>query len=202
MSSDSAEPDLRPDSPRIAGDDVVVRAKDGDPAAQKYLRHHADELSADFDRFGDPVELAMATLIARFSGEQPQLSGALRKQIVKLREDLLSPDPTSLEKMAADAVLVSWLHMQCLLSMRAPEAGKSLVPSSQLVRAQREAQKCYEGALRSLELVRTKLTPAVSAKSQTKPAPSAKAAESTADPGLADPEPGPKRLKFKLPRSK
>jgi hypothetical protein len=177
----------------------VQRAVAGDAEAAAFVLRYRQSIPEADERFGNPAHQALESIVGLTAGNDRARAQALRDECAKYRRELLSPTPQRLERMAVDTVLVSWAYVHYLYQ---GSPGRAPTPPVTLLKAQREAQRCYEGALRSLELVRNKLMPA-NRQSAQQASKAVSASKPDADDVSAKSETVPQRprkLKIKLPR--
>jgi hypothetical protein len=132
----------------------VLSALAGNSDAVAFINEHRSEFPEADGRLGNPGHHALEAVILQIAGGEGSLAKTLRQQCADYRRELLSENPTRLEQMAIDTVLVTWVYQHLVYQ---GAVGRVAMPPAQLQRAQREAQRSHEGALRCLELVRNKL---------------------------------------------
>ena len=173
----------------------VQRAVAGDAAATEFVLRHRESFPEADERVGNPAHQALESIIRLIAGTDHARAQSIRDECERYRRELLSDEPHRLEYMAVDTVLVSWVYVHYLFQ---GSPGRPSMSPTNMLKSQREAQRCLDGALRSLELVRSKLTPAAKGKLVKTPAPNDKADLKP----TAEKESGPKKVKLKIRRPK
>jgi hypothetical protein len=176
-------------------EEQVRLAVAGDPEATALVVRHRGVMPEADERVGNPAHQALESIILQIAGSDHLRAQVIREECARYRKELLSRSPHRLERMAVDTVLVTWAYLHFLYQ---GSSGRVPSPPATLLKLQGEAQRCHEGALRSLELVRNKLMPADRAKAT---ANETAAAEKKPKPA-GDKEPSKKPQKLKLRRPK
>lgn len=95
----------------------------------------------------------MESLLAVISRGDSLISETVRKQADELRQSLLGPDPSPLEVLVVRRIVLAWLRLNHVDAGHPEPTGKALATKA-------SCEREFRMALRNLELVRTKLTPA------------------------------------------
>jgi hypothetical protein len=133
---------------------LLERAQDGDestlPALRKYL-----ERPAYVEAFGgDWAQLARRALISKFCGKNLILQEGVSRKLELLRAEVAGPDPSPLERLLVERVLVCWLHLHYLEITYAQQDRMSTELGAYYERSLDRAQKRYLAAIKALAVVR------------------------------------------------
>lgn len=151
----------RGDAAVIARLDALVKAADGgDPVALRQVREVFDTVPELWDIYGNLAAIAEATLTQAVAGASAMTRVGLQRKLAAMRIDLAGHDPSSLERLAAERIVATWL-----LSYEADLAyARSLQVSSTrdsecYERRQDRAARQLLRALRSMALIRRLVIP-------------------------------------------
>lgn len=154
---------VAPDQTSLMSHDELLaltdRAQKGDktalPALQELLKAPAlvDALG------GDLAKQAQLTLINRFSGQNLLLKESLTRKVALLREELVGPNPTPLERLLVERIVACWLHLHHLEMIYAGKESMNLELGSYYQRSMSSAQKRYLAAIKTLAVVRKLAVP-------------------------------------------
>ena len=179
-------------------EEQLLLALSGDAEAAAFINQHRAAFPEAEGRLGNPGHHALEAIILQIAAGDSNLAAALRRQCAEYRRELLSPNPTRLEQMAIDTILVAWAYQHLIYR---GAVGRVTMPPAQLQRSQREAQRSHEGALRCLDLVRNKLAnSSLPSKQKTGAGVTAATAPSAVASPIARGASGTKRLTLKLKR--
>ena len=179
-------------------EEQVQRAVAGDPEASEFVLRYRESFPEADERVGNPAHQALESIIRLIAGTDQARAQSIRDECERYRQELLSDEPHRLERMAVATVLVAWVYVHYLFQ---GSPGRTSMSPTNLLKSQREAQRCLDGALRSLELVRNKLSPAANKKPIETPVPKSSTGQSDPKP-TAENESGRKKVKLKIRRSK
>lgn len=152
------EADVSPaDWEAMEREEHVLLALGGDSEAAALINAHREAFPEAASRLGNPGHHALDTIIRQIADSDAHIAEALRRQCSAYRAELLAGSSDCLLAMAVDTVLVTWVYQHLVFQQA---AGRTSTSPMQQQKAQREAQRSHEGALRCLELVKNKLQPA------------------------------------------
>lgn len=137
---------------------LVNQANAGDADSLNELRTLLDGHPEIWQKVGDLATHSEATLIALIAGNDKLLSESLARQVTQIRAEVFGPEPSRLERMAVDRLVVCWLQLQ-FSDRLAAQPGITLAMERHLRRWQDQAHRRYMAAVRSLMLVQ-RLIPA------------------------------------------
>lgn len=144
---------------------LIARANRGDQKALANLRRILDANPKVWLRIGDlslHAEMAWVRLIA--AGNQ-LLAESLTRHLREMKKQLTSPSSSLLERLTIQRIAATWLEVQYVGTAVATE-GLTMPQARYWSRRQADADKRYNNALRSLELVRRLVSPAETATQQ------------------------------------
>lgn len=134
-------------------DHLCQQANAGDPSALAALRQLLDQEPQLAEHFGDLFEFAKEALIGLMGRNNALLAESLRRRAKAMERELAGEKPTLLERLVVRRVVLSWIRLQHV-DTTAPD------PSSRKALARKSAaERSWVQALKSLELVRSKLMP-------------------------------------------
>lgn len=144
--------------PSQLGLEPLVRlANAGNADALAKLRQVLDDNPQIWQAVGDLADHAELTLIRVIAGSNMLTFESLRRKTAELRQEIGGEQPTPLAKLAASRVIVTWLEVQHLDMLHPADAGSNLPMAKYLVMLKTAAQRRFDGALKSLLLVREKM---------------------------------------------
>jgi len=132
---------------------LVATANAGDESALGRLRQILDSNPTVWRAVGDLGEIAKTMLIAAISGNDNLLIESLRRQVAEMEQALLDPNASPVEKLAAERVVIAWLQMRQSDIRSARPEGHSVGWAGFWIRAQAQAARRYESAIRHLQAV-------------------------------------------------
>jgi hypothetical protein len=128
----------------------------GDQTALPLLRHHLDSHPEVWRHCGDLALLARELWLDLFAGTDLLVAESARRKLDEMRAELAGPNPTPLEALLVDRVLVCWLQAQYADASYAQTRGRDATPATmrELMKRQESAQKRYLASLKQLAVVR------------------------------------------------
>lgn len=139
-----------------AFDDVRRKANAGDARARKVMRIYLDSHPEVWTRFGNLAGYAETALIEAASGGEWLVSEAIRKEAARMRQELAGPEPTPLERIAVERIVMTWLQLQHT-QIRFAESQNDLGWAKYWLRRLEVADKLYHSATAALALIRNLL---------------------------------------------
>jgi len=139
---------------------VLIAAMRGDPSAAGVIETLFNGPAGPplVEQLGNVGVKAQQAWVDVCSDRNPLVGEALRRKLDQLRRELEGPEPTPLERLLVERVLLCWLQVHQADVWGAANAG----PAESAQRAQGHAQARYLAALRSLVTVRKLLRPPLS----------------------------------------
>jgi hypothetical protein len=156
-----AEKTLQADDSRAASERllaVVDQAKAGDASAIVELRQFMDNAPALAGIYrGDAAEVVEDWMVRIFCPNDHVRREATLSRLNRLRRELEGPDPTALERLLVQRIVVCWLRLQ-IAEMNAGTHGADSV-SDIFQRHMERASRLFESAVKTLATVRRMATP-------------------------------------------
>ena len=91
---------------------LIRRAENGDESAMKELRAVYDEVPVLWEQTGDMAAQALRSIARRIGGKNLVVQESIQRKCKTLRADLAGANPTPLESLLADRIVVCWLALQ------------------------------------------------------------------------------------------
>jgi hypothetical protein len=91
--------------------DLVDRARRGDESAMPALRTIFDERPEIVTWLGDLAVHAEEALLHLACGQDLGLAEAIRRRSAALKLELVGPSPTTIERLLAERVAITWVHL-------------------------------------------------------------------------------------------
>ena len=144
---------------------LMKRARKGDHAAARQFKEKYPEISGILkELYGGPPVLARDGLLTLMYGEMDVLlRGFAEERLEEMRNELCGVNPTHLERLLIDRILLCWLHLH-YLEWNNAKALKGSMPLEKAEFYQRvidRAHSRYLSAVKSLALVRRLQIPLV-----------------------------------------
>ena len=130
-----------------------ARANKGDPQALQGLQSLLDENPHIWQQLGNLGAQVEAVLIAKFAQCNVAFAESLKRKCQEMRTELLGDEPTPLEKTSVDRVIYCWLEVH-LLDTQYKILPENITFARRVDQLKNSAQRRYETALRSLQLVK------------------------------------------------
>lgn len=144
--------------------EAIKRARKGDESALPAVRRYLDARGPEFLDVVDLARIARETQIERALGEDLAAREALARKLELMRREILGPDPSVLEDLLADRIILCWLQLYYAEIKHAEQSKAAVIPWTQddwnekrLDRLQRR----YLAAIKGLAQVRKLLRPGV-----------------------------------------
>jgi hypothetical protein len=140
---------------------TIRKAEAGDPNALAILRKvFAQPGNADI-LGGNLAREALQVLAKSASGGNLVIQEAIEGKLVELRGELLGPNPTVLERLLVERILVAWCHLHTLEIRYASKSELTLAVGLYYQKCISAAQKRYLAAIKGLSEVRKLALPAL-----------------------------------------
>lgn len=140
-------------------EDVIERAKKGDASALPKLRLLLkDRESIEFFG-GDLAQKTELTLIQAASGDNLALRESIIRKMQLMREDLAGANPTPLEKLMIDRVVLCWLILHDAEIRFSQFKNHTIIQGDYWQRRIDHAQRRYLAAIRTLATIRKLAVP-------------------------------------------
>jgi hypothetical protein len=155
----SAPPPGPPPEPAAAVElrELVRRAQAGDPAALPRIRQVLDERPEVWQHAGDLAALAERAWIAVLAADNPVAVEAMKRTLAQMKAELTGDQPTALERLLVDQIVVSWLECKYVEATSAAPGHASLQQAGFRLRRLESAQKRHLAAIKTLTTLRTLL---------------------------------------------
>jgi hypothetical protein len=142
--------------------EILARARRGDVAVLPELREALEARPEIWKHCSDLAAIAERAWIALVAGPDLLVAESLMMRMADLRAELAGPDPTALERLAIERVVIAWL--QAWYSDLAAAGSGDVPPKVAAFALERQdrAQKRYLAALATLARIR-RLTPKLGA---------------------------------------
>lgn len=105
---------------------LVALANRGEATALTRLRDLLNDHPEIWQKVGDLAAHTEILLIDVIAGANKLLSESLRRKVNEMKEQLLGPTPSVLERMAVERVVTAWLAVQHIDGIVAKSAGSTL----------------------------------------------------------------------------
>lgn len=132
-------------------------ANAGNKDALQALRAMLDDHPEVWQELGDLAQHLERALIKRLAVGNVALEDSLRRRCAEMKIELVGEDPSALEKTAADRVISCWLEVHSIDIKFDCSANQKLPVLRQIDQLKSSAQRRYDAALRSLQLVQQKM---------------------------------------------
>jgi hypothetical protein len=139
-------------------EDVVTRANTGDLTALKELREILDHRPEIWREIGDMSRHAELSLLRLIAQNNTLLLESVERSLKDLRKSISPADPTPLEKMLVQRVVLAWLQMQHVDATYASTTGLTMPERKFALQLRESSQRCFDAAVKSLLTVRGKLS--------------------------------------------
>jgi hypothetical protein len=110
---------------------------------------------------GNPAREALRALLDAYAAGNPVIREAAGRKATELRAELAGPNPTPLEKLLVDNVLVTWPHLYRLEDVCARKDGMPLALGLCYQKCITAAHKRFLAAMKALTEVRRLVLPAI-----------------------------------------
>ena len=90
--------------------DLVARADAGDATALPRIKQLLDEQRPLTDHFGDVAKVAAESWLTLYAGNNAVLTEATRRKMLLWRSSIAGPNPTPLEALMVEQIVVCWLQ--------------------------------------------------------------------------------------------
>jgi hypothetical protein len=116
------------------------------------------------DQYGDVALYAKLSLLRQICGDNQATRNAILFKMAKIRLDLVGPDPSPLEGLLADRVVLGWLHVHTLEMTYGDGSGLRPAEAGRHQRALSRAHTRYLAALKTLAVVQRLAVPVLQAR--------------------------------------
>ena len=142
---------------------LVPRAEKGDEQALAELRRRFDATPALWEELGNLAEHAQRVWVALSSGSNALIQQAAERKVAALRQELLGPAPSPLERLLVERIIACWLQVQYAdqAAVAFEKKGGRFAEGDYWQKQQERAHRRYLSAIRTLAQVRRLLLPAV-----------------------------------------
>lgn len=141
--------------------EILDRAEAGDRSALPRLR----EILADYpdivEELGDLTRIAKSALRSHFKGDGLVVSEVLEAREAALSAEIAGPNPSILERLLADQVILCWQHLRYLEIGYSRPQSRTFREGEYFERCIDRAQKRYLNAIKTLAQIRKLGLPAL-----------------------------------------
>jgi hypothetical protein len=142
--------------------DFLERAQRGDREVLPLLRQSLDEMPHLARKFVDPARQTERSIMKNYAGDDLLIQEALPRTLKLMREELAGPNPSPLEELLVERVVMTWFQVQYYESLYAQNIGNLTIPRSEYHQKRLDrAHKRHLSAVRTLAQVRKLLKPTV-----------------------------------------
>ena len=144
--------------------DLVGRAEAGDASVLPQIRGLLDAHPHVADHFGDVAKVAVELWISVYAGSNPLVADATRGKMLVWRASIIGPNPSPLESLMIELIMVCWLQVHYAEAMyaQAIEAKASRPVLAEKALQQETASQRFAVSLKQLVEIRTLLPEATS----------------------------------------
>ena len=135
--------------------------KTGDQAVLPVVREMLDEFPAMVDEYGDLTQLAQNAMLSRIAGDDRLMHEAGKRKLVVLADEVAGPNPTALERLLADQIVLCWQHLRYVEVQWAQARDYTFREGEYYQRCLDRAQRRYLNAIKTLAQVRKLGLPAL-----------------------------------------
>lgn len=139
--------------------DAFDRARRGDSKALPTVRKHFDKHPAEWHKYGRLSARVASLLITQMTRDDLVQREAILRQVQELRANLLGSQPSQIERLIVDRILVGWLNVHILDAAIATMTQGGIKFAEYLLKRHHLATRQYLAATRELQVVR-RLLPA------------------------------------------
>jgi hypothetical protein len=93
---------------------LVDKAQNGDPSALPRINQILDETPAIWRHLGDVGNLAEQSWIGLLAEKNPAVAGSIARTLTDMRSELGGENPTAIEKVLVNQIVICWLQMKTL----------------------------------------------------------------------------------------
>lgn len=140
---------------------LIRRAENGDESAMKDLRAVYDEVPILWEQTGDMAAQVLRTLARRMAGKNLVVQESIQRKCKTMRAELAGANPTPLESLLADRIVVCWLTLQQAEFNYASADSMTLDQAAFAQKRISAAHNRYLTAIRTLAQVRRLAVPVV-----------------------------------------
>lgn len=140
--------------------ELVERARAGDAEVLPALRHLLESQPEIWQQCADLGGAVVRRWIEHLSFAEPLVAESLALKVRVMKAEIGGPDPTPLETLLVDRIVVAWLQVQQVDGL-APQLG-GLPPkmAALVIQRQKHADRKFSAAVQTLAIVR-RLLPSV-----------------------------------------
>jgi len=141
--------------------EVIDRAEQGDRSVLPRLREILEHYPDIADELGDLTKMARFALRSRCRSDGLLLGEALEAREASLSAEIAGPNPTILERLLSDQVVLCWQHLRYLEIKYGQAQSYTLREGEYFERCLDRAQRRYLSAIKTLAQVRKLGLPAL-----------------------------------------
>lgn len=141
--------------------EFLDRAKAGDRSVLPQVRGLLDEFPSMVDEYGNLSRLAQNAILNRAAGDHLLMREAGKRKLVALADEIAGPNPTALERLLADQIVLCWQHLRYVEVQWAQARDYTFREGEYYQRCLDRAQRRYLNAIKTLAQVRKLGLPAL-----------------------------------------
>ena len=134
--------------------ELADRANRGSEEALGRLRQLLDDSPEIWQHVGDLARHAELAWLDLLTGADHLMREAIKRHIARMKDELLGPHPTPMERLLADQAVACYLAAQHAETCLAAPGNHSLAQAAMRLRRSESAQKRYLAALKTLARLR------------------------------------------------
>jgi hypothetical protein len=141
---------------------LLRKAEKGDKTVLPTLQTWMDRTPGYWETVGDLAQTARQSLIQTISGDNLLVQEARARKCVALTKELAGPQPSLLERLLVERIVLCWLHLHYTETLYVQHLGKLTLRQDEFYQQRiSKAQARYLAAIRTLAQVRRLGVPAV-----------------------------------------
>ena len=140
----------------------LMRAHEGDKTVLPALREALDMMPELARKLVDPADQAERTMVQNYAGDDLLVKEAIPRTLKLMREELAGHNPSPLERLLVERVVVSWFQLQYFEGLYAQNMRNLTIPQAEFHQKRIDrAHRRHLSAIRTLAQVRKLLKPTV-----------------------------------------
>ena len=138
----------------------LMRAHEGDKTVLPALREALDMMPELARKLVDPADQAERTMVQNYAGDDLLVKEAIPRTLKLMREELAGHNPSPLERLLVERVVVSWFQLQYFEGLYAQNMRNLTIPQAEFHQKRIDrAHRRHLSAIRTLAQVRKLLKP-------------------------------------------
>lgn len=141
--------------------EIIDRAEAGDRSVLPRLREILERFPDIAEELGNLTEMARSALRSRFKRDSLLLGEVLEAEEAALSAEIVGPNPTVLERLLSDQIVLCWQHLRYLEISYGQTHGYTFREGEYYQRCLDRAQRRYLSAIKTLAQIRKLGLPAM-----------------------------------------